>query len=198
MPRPLLVTGFAPFDGRAANPSQDLVLALDGVRIGDRRIVGRVLPVLFRAVPTIADMLTREVQPAAILATGQAAGEASLRLECFAVNALDSRTPDETGVAPDGEAILAMGPVALATRLDRAAVLAAIRATGVPARLSFHAGTHCCNLLFYRLLATTDLPCGFLHLPPIAAERPDEPVLAREAQLAGVRAALEAMAVAVA
>ncbi|MEJ0072126.1 MAG: hypothetical protein WDO24_29260 [Pseudomonadota bacterium] len=45
-----------------------------------------------------------------------------------------------------------------------------MRAAGLPARLSFHAGTHCCNLWLYHALGTLErrgrpIPCGFVHLP---------------------------------
>ena len=53
---------------------------------------------------------------------------------------------------------------------DAEAVVAGIMDRGIPARLSFHAGTHLCNLTLYTYLEALEqvgleAPCGFLHLP---------------------------------
>ena len=60
----------------------------------------------------------------------------------------------------------ATGPEAVSSTAPCDAMLAAIRAQALPARLSQDAGDYLCNFTFYRVLQTADpVPVGFLHVP---------------------------------
>lgn len=161
----VLVTGFAPFDGFEENPSGQLARALDGRRAGDAIIAGHVLPVAFDAAGPALLRLVEALRPDAIVATGQAAGEAVIRLEQVAINRAHSARPDNAGYAPHQCAIDPDGPAARFVALDLHPLATALTAAGVPARVSFHAGTHCCNLVLYTALAVRPAAALFVHLP---------------------------------
>jgi pyroglutamyl-peptidase len=93
-----------------------------------------------------------------------------LRLEQVAINVMATDTVDNDGAAPSGEPIEPAGPAARFGTLDNAALVRRLLADGIPAERSFHAGTHCCNLLLYHGLGLVERGkrqrhCGFLHLP---------------------------------
>ncbi len=59
--RTVLLTGFEPFGGDAANPSRDIVRALAGRTIAGHRVVGVVLPCVFgRSARELRACLRRE------------------------------------------------------------------------------------------------------------------------------------------
>jgi pyroglutamyl-peptidase len=93
-----------------------------------------------------------------------------VRVETTAVNVAHFGMADNDGARPAGEPFDPGGPAALRATWDAARVTAAITAAGVPARVSHHAGTHCCNLALHTCLGALERlglgsPCGFLHLP---------------------------------
>ncbi|WP_306582078.1 pyroglutamyl-peptidase I [Dokdonella sp.] len=196
--RPLLVTGFEPFGGDGANPAQDIVRALDGEWLGKRRIVTATLPVAFARVGPVIDALLAEHDPALVLALGLAAGRSELSFERGAINLVDARIADNDGAQPIDEAVLAHGPPAHFATLPLKAIVAALRAHGIPAGLSLSAGSYVCNQVFYlfaqRLAQRTPaVRCGFLHLPCLpaqAAQHAGQPSMALATMLEGVRLTL--------
>jgi pyroglutamyl-peptidase len=91
-----------------------------------------------------------------------------------AINLDDARIADNRGAQPVDQAILADAPAAYFTRLPVKNLVAAMVATGVPAAVSYSAGTFVCNHLMFRLehLCATerpDLVTGFLHVPVLEA-----------------------------
>ena len=171
MSRPtLLVTGFEPFAGQAANPAAEVAKALDGRAIGDAAVRSAILPVHHaEAGPRVA-RLVEETDPHAIVHLGLAAGRARVALERVAVNVMDFDTPDNAGFRAHGEPCVPGGPAAYFATLPVSAILAALLAEGIPAYVSNTAGTYLCNQTLYgtlHLLASTrrDVPAGFVHLP---------------------------------
>lgn len=165
---PGLVLGFEPFAGLRRNPACELAEAVDGTMVRGIPIVGRRLPVSLARVPDQVDRLIAAHAPAFVVALGLAAGATSVRVEALAVNSIHLSVPDNDGAQPrDGRAVDPDGPAARLARWDAPVLAAAIRASGVPARASFHAGTHLCNFTLYHLLGRLppSVPCGFLHLP---------------------------------
>jgi len=163
----ILLTGFAPFAGLPVNPSGEVVRRLErtGVNIA-ADLVCRILPIAYRAVPGVLRDLVAEHRPDAALSLGVAIGAPVVRVETTALNRVAFRVPDEDGLMP-GETPEPDGPAARGATYRAESVMRAIRAAGVPAAVSHHAGTHLCNLTLYTLLGLlpADAPCGFLHLP---------------------------------
>lgn len=199
MPKaPLLLTGFEPFDGYAANPSARVAQALHGTEIMGRAVESRVLPVAFAHVPGLIEGLIAELAPAGVIACGQAAGETVIRLEHAALNLMHSSRPDNKGATPQMAPIASGGPGARFATLDVTPLCARLTAESIPARVSFHAGTHCCNLALYTILGATAAPAAFVHLPLLPEQVRAEPSPAAsmsfDMMLRAVAIALEAAA----
>lgn len=165
----VLLTGFAPFDGEATNPSWDAVRALHGQRIGGHRIEARCLPVVFGDANAALRRALAETSPALVLCVGQAGGRAAISLERVAINVDDARIPDNAGRRPIDAAIVARGPAAYFSTLPIKRLRAALQRAGLPVEISQTAGTFVCNHVFYGLMhALKRRPGtrgGFVHVP---------------------------------
>lgn len=200
MSRPIvLVLGFEPFADDAINPSAKIARRLDGESIGDHRIVSDVLPVSFSDAPIrLAECLDR-YRPGLVIALGQAGGRHEISFERVAINLIDARIADNTGLQPIDVEILRGGPGAYFSTLPLKAMHAQLQALGVPSALSLSAGTFVCNQVFYWLahLLASEHPQargGFIHVPwlPEQAERhAGEQGMPLGLMVDGVRAAIE-------
>jgi pyroglutamyl-peptidase len=166
----VLITGFEPYGGRRRNPSGELARALDGARIGDLTVIGRILPVVFAGLATRVEACLAETRPSLVIALGLWPGEPAIRLERVAVNLADNASPDNAGLRIDHEALDHDGAAERRATLPLPAIHAALLADGIPARLSDTAGTFLCNATLYMLLRAIErngerAPCGFIHLP---------------------------------
>ncbi len=213
-----LVTGSRPFAGLPTNPAELVLPHLDGLVIHGVTIVARATPVSRAGLPQHLPEIIDEVRPAFVLALGLALGAPTVRIETIAVNAMHFGIPDNEGARPQGgEPIEPDGPPARMASWDADAVVAAILDDGIPAKTSFHAGTHLCNLTLYTYLGVLAArgmasPCGFLHLPYLPeqivwmmrqqsahagsamAASMELPSMALETQIRAVKAALGVMA----
>jgi len=177
--RPVLLTGFEPFAGAESNPSWEAVSALDGVRIGGRRIIARRLPVTFFGAPRALGALLGEYEPALVLCTGVDAVRSAVYLERVAVNLADAGIPDNGGAQPVDTPLWKAGPAAYFATVPLKAMLAGVQQLGCPSAISYSAGTYVCNATFYSLMRAlkrrADTRGGFIHLPqprPEAVELP--------------------------
>ena len=203
-----LVTGSEPFAGLPTNPAELVLPFIDGAEIDGITIVARATPVSRARLPGLLPELVAQYRPAFVLAIGLAQGANCARVEKVAINATDFAVADNDGARPlHGGKIDPAGPAARLASWDAEAVATAILAAGVPARVSYSAGTHLCNLTLYTYLGAlaAAVPCGFLHLPYLpeqlvwlaAQGSPaaiDQPSMALATQVAAVRATLRAMA----
>jgi len=193
----ILLTGFEPFGGEPVNPSREAVrLAaadpMDGIDLQVRE-----LPCAFGAAGDALAAALRELRPAIVIGVGQAGGRSAVGIERVAINVDDARIADNAGRQPIDEAIVADGPAAYFATLPVKAILAALRAAGIPAEVSQSAGTYVCNHVFYRLmhLAAGEFPGmrgGFLHLPYApdqAVRHPGAPSMTVEMAARAVRIA---------
>jgi pyroglutamyl-peptidase len=194
----VLLTGFAPFDGETVNPSWQSVAALDGAHIAGHRIVARQLPVEFCTSLTVLRDAIRETAPALVLCVGQAGGRAQLSIERIAVNIDDARIADNAGNLPVDAPVIVDGPAAYFATLPIKAILAEVRAAGIPAEVSQTAGTYVCNHVFYGLMHAlrdaSGVRGGFIHIPYApeqAAHHPGAPSLPVETVTAALRIALD-------
>jgi pyroglutamyl-peptidase len=194
-PPTILVTGFEPFGGDAANSSWALAQALHGRSIGGARVQVAQLPTRFGATDTALRRLLAQHRRGglrAVLAIGQAASRTALSFERVAINWADARIPDNDGAQPLDEPVLHGAPAAHFTTLPIKAMVAASRAAGVPAEVSYSAGSFVCNQLFFllqhRLRRRRGVLSGFLHVPSLPGP------LTLEAMRAGTLAALAVLA----
>jgi len=162
--------------------------SLDGEKICGADIVSAVLPVVSGEDAKVSLPLIDEHQPAAVLSFGLAP-TACLNVERVAVN-----------LKKDDSPIVADGPDAYFATLPTRAMRDAIEAGGIPAKLSYHAGTFLCNHTMYSVLhylseTNRSIPAGFIHIPPTpdlgAAEGEGAPSMALEKIREGAVLALE-------
>lgn len=165
----VLVTGFQPFGGEAMNPAWEAVRALPGA-IGGAEVVKAEVPVAFGRGFAEVEHAMRECSPDLVLCIGQAGGRAKLTPEYVGINCMDARVPDNDGNQPLAQRIEEDGPDAYFSTLPVRAMAKAMNDAGIPAEVSFTAGTYVCNDMLYRLMhaIATDHPGvrgGFMHVP---------------------------------
>lgn len=168
----VLVTGFDPFGGEAANPSWMAAQALHGRTVAGHRLIGARLPTVFGdSVEVLRNLLHRH-HPALVVCTGQAGGRAALSLERVAINVNDARIADNDGAQPVDTPVIPGAPAAYFTSLPIKAMLAALLAEGINAEVSQTAGTFVCNHVFYGLMHELETRHdlrrtrgGFIHVP---------------------------------
>jgi pyroglutamyl-peptidase len=173
----VLVTGFEPFGGDAVNASAEAVEALAASWVGPDELVTAVLPVAFDEVRAADGALLRlldEHAPDVVVAVGLADGITKVQLEQVAINLMDARIPDNNGAQPVDAPVADGGPAAWFTTLPVKAAAAAVREVGVPAGVSYSAGTYVCNATFYALqhalAARPGVLSGFVHVPRTTEE----------------------------
>ncbi|MBM4016603.1 MAG: pyroglutamyl-peptidase I [Planctomycetes bacterium] len=189
----ILVTGFEPFGGESINPSAEIARRLDGGMVEGRRVAGRVLSCAFGRAREELLVALADVAPVLVVALGQAGGRREVSLERVAINVDDARIADNAGAQPIDRPVVAGGPVAYWSTLPIKAIVAALRAAGLPAAVSQSAGTFVCNHLFFGLMhALERRPAargGFVHvpwLPEQAARHPGEFALPLADQLRAI------------
>jgi pyroglutamyl-peptidase len=168
----LLLTGFEPFGGEAVNPSWQVAQALHGEVLAGARVQALCLPCCFGSALQVLREALQTTQPALVLSLGQAQGRCDFSVERVAINVDDARIADNAGACPVDQPVVPGGPAAYFSSLPIKAMVAALRAAGLPASVSQTAGTYVCNHVFYGLMHTLErrrtlkgLRGGFIHLP---------------------------------
>ncbi len=198
--RTVLLTGFEPFDQDTLNPSWEAVRLLDETLINDDvRIVARQLPCVFSQAPAHLHALIERFTPQMVIAVGLGPGRSDIALERVAINLIDARIPDNLGEQPVDIPVAAEGPTAYFSTLPIKAMVAALRAAGIPATVSHTAGTFVCNQVFYSLqhtLAGSTVRSGFMHVPllteQVALAASAQPSMSQETLVKGLRVAVSA------
>jgi len=161
----VLLTAFEPYDRWNANSSWLTLKLLAEALPPEPIITTRLYPVDYLEVKR---RLTEDLQGNFDYAVhlGQAPGSANIRLETFGLNIRGVNN----GFSDQCCSLVDNGPVAYrsALPLDNWALM--LRRLGVPAHVSFHAGTYLCNATFYLscYLAEKMSLCtrsAFVHLP---------------------------------
>lgn len=193
----ILVTAFDPFGGESVNPAQLAVEQLPDA-IGGHAIIKSIVPTIFGASADQVGALMDALSPDAVVCIGQAGGRDAITPERVAINVMDATKPDNAGIAPEDVPIIPNGPAAYFSTLPVKAMVTAMEAAGIPAKLSNTAGTFVCNQLLYRCLhhAARNMPacrCGFIHVPYIPQQTTDKPSMKLEDIVKGLTAAIAAI-----
>jgi pyroglutamyl-peptidase len=206
MPRQLkiLVTGFGRFPGARKNPTAALIRALAAQRARLARLgielERAVLPARYAAVGQALQELDDKLKPDAILHFGLAARRKFFSVETRALNRLSLLRCDASGARAPSRAIIPGAPAAARATLPCHEIEAALRRSGLPARISINPGSYLCNEALYLSLARSQARAiGFIHVPrlkpvsrPKSASRSWRPAradLVRAALLAALLAA---------
>ena len=140
----VLITAFEPYDEFEENSSWLAMKALVRDLPNQPQITTRLYPVDFAAVKErLASDLGDRYDFA--IHVGQAPGTACVHLEAIGVNVgrTSGRQADDCGVLADD------GPIAYRSALPIARWAETLRTAGIPARVSYHAGTYLCNATLY-------------------------------------------------
>lgn len=160
----ILITGFDPFGGEAVNAAWETVGLLPEFLRGCAVQKLQIPTVFGRAAETVLQAV-RNDPPELIILTGQAGGRAKVTPEYCALNVRHASIPDNDGQMPQFARCEPNGPGACFTTLDLERAVRETAAAGLPAAVSFHAGTFVCNDCYYGVLRGTDIPAVFIHLP---------------------------------
>ena len=190
----VLLTAFEPYDRYPTNASWLTLVELTRSLPTDIKITTRLYPVDYAAAREMVqqDLLA---EPDYAIHLGQAPGSGRLRLETTGLNT-SLRGMDH---AP----LLADGPAAYRSTLPLDRWVPLLRASGIPAEVSHHAGTFLCNaLLYYSLHEATvrglSTESFFLHVPldvsQVLHDASDTPCLPVEYAVAGLRLILGELA----
>ncbi|MEC1587225.1 pyroglutamyl-peptidase I [Bacillus spizizenii] len=178
MRKKVLITGFDPFDKETVNPSWEAAKQLNGLETDEAIITTEQIPTVFR---TALDTLRKAIQkhqPDIVICVGQAGGRMQITPERVAINLADARIPDNEGHQPIDEEISPRGPAAYWTGLPVKRMTAKMKENGIPAAVSYTAGTFVCNYLFYGLMdhisrTSPHIRGGFIHIPFIPEQTID-------------------------
>ena len=157
----IIVAGFEPFGGRTRNRSLEIVRRLEG----HPGIATAVLPVDFsRLEAAITGFAER--RPCALLMIGESS-RSGVDVEQVGLNLIDTDRPDNAGHTLQSQPIHPGAPLALQANWDAHALAGRLKAAGLPAAVSFHAGTYACNAGLYLALRhfPPEVPVGFMHVP---------------------------------
>lgn len=153
------------------NPSWEAVRALDD-SIAGADIIKCEIPTEFEASIDALKAAIDAHQPNAILCVGQFGGSPSIQIERVAINLRDARTPDNAGFQPHDQPVVDSAPDAFFATIPTRQITERLRAAGIPAALSYSAGTYVCNNLLYAALYENSQAgkgnsarCGFIHVP---------------------------------
>lgn len=199
MPK-MLVTGFDPFGGESVNPAFEAVKLLPD-EIAGYEVVKLEVPTVFtKSARVLEDAIDRE-EPGVVLCVGQAGGRSAMTVERVAINLVEARIPDNDGEQPMDEPVRADGETAYFATLPVKAMAKAMNDAGVPAFVSYTAGTYVCNWLMYNALyllarKRPEARGGFVHVPfateQVVGKANGMPSMSVSVMADALRAALEA------
>jgi len=163
----VLLTGFEPFGGDSSNPSGAAVNLVGSRWEGPEVLITAVLPVTFAGAAGRLRGLLREHRPDVVIAAGLAGGRAAIGLERVAVNLIDARIPDNDGDQPVDVPSVPGAAAARFATLPVKEIARRIADAGIPAEVSYTAGTFVCNHVFFTALeaAASATRAGFVHVP---------------------------------
>lgn len=193
----ILLTAFEPFDRFPVNPTQAVADRLAAAPPAGVTLAVRHLPVVAETAVARAIEAFETERPDAMISLGLAGGRSFIEFERIAVNLDDYNVPDNAGERITDRLIAADGPVAHRTTLPVRDMERRLTAAGIPARISYTAGTYICNHLFYsmrhHLERTGAAACryGFIHIP-MTPEMGD-PSLPLETMAQGIAICLETL-----
>jgi len=196
----ILLTAFEPFGGEKINPAQEAVKLVKSNILG-ADIVKIDVPVTFKDAGEVVYQAMKKENPDVVFCIGQAGGRVGITPEKVAINFEDGRIPDNAGYQPFDEVCFEDGETAYFTSLPVKKMVAKIKEAGIPASVSYTAGTYVCNCLMYNVLYRIDkefknVKGGFMHVPFVHEQvltKPNTPSLSLDDVVKGIEKAIEAI-----
>ncbi|MDD4028120.1 MAG: pyroglutamyl-peptidase I [Caldisericia bacterium] len=159
-----LVYSFAPFGNLQVNPAAEIATKIQS---NQNHCSLCILPVTFGCQKELLSAFL-ETKPDRIIGFGVAAGIPNVHVECYALNEIHARIPDNEGNQPSLVPILQQGPSAYRTHMDVEKIVTDLHTLHIPAALSFHAGLYVCNYSYYwtlHLCHLHQIQGLFIHVP---------------------------------
>ena len=188
----LLITGFEPFGGEDINPSWEAVSLLPE-KIGEYNLTKVRITVVFEKSAQIVIDEAEKLCLDAIICVGQAGGRSSITPEYVAINIRNAKMPDNKGQCPSDQPIVEGGETAYFSTIPVRKIEPSLLSAGIPAQISYSAGTYVCNDVLYKLLAhfyNSDVKVGFIHVP-YSKEQGKEPCMELAEIVKGLSIAIE-------
>ena len=195
--RKVLLTGFEPFGGASFNPSGAVVEVIAEHGVDGFEIVTAILPVEFKRSAAMLIELISTNKPDLVISLGQAEGRDFIGPEQVAINLADARIADNAGVKLENQPINTGAADGYFSTLPIRAIVDAISALGISAKISYSAGAFICNEIFFTaqsFLQGSNVISGFIHLPLApnqSAEFPGLPTMPLTDQVAAIRVAIQ-------
>ncbi len=180
----ILVTGFDPFGGETINPAFEAIKLIPDT-IKGAEIIKLEVPTVFKRGPQATIDAVEEYQPDYVLCIGQAGGRSQLTPEYVGINYVQARIPDNDGDQPLNQPLVKGAPNAYFTQLPVYAMVEKMKENGIPASVSYTAGTYVCNAMLYCVLhaLNTKYPNtkgGFMHVPYATSQTVNQPLEPQE------------------
>lgn len=170
----VLVTGFDPFGGEKVNPALEAVKKLPA-EIAGAEIIKKEIPTVFKRSLKVLEKAIDEIKPDVVLSIGQAGGRFDITVEKVAINLQDASIPDNDSEQPVDEKVFEDGENAYFSSIPVKKIVENINKTGIPASVSYTAGTYVCNNIMYAGLyfinkKYPNMKGGFIHVPFITQQ----------------------------
>ena len=190
----ILITGFEPFGGESVNPAYEAVKLLPDMA-GDIQIVKMEIPTVFGEAGKVVETGILQHQPDAVICVGQAGRRADIGVERVAINPVEASIPDNAGNQPMDVKVQEDGDTAYFATIPVKAMVKNIKDHGIPASISYTAGTYVCNSVMYDLLYLIDrkypsIRGGFIHVPYATEQGVGKPVGTATMELSTISKAL--------
>lgn len=190
----ILITGFKPFGGESVNPAYEAVKLLPDMA-GDIQIVKMEIPTVFGEAGKVVETGILQHQPDAVICVGQAGRRADIGVERVAINLVEASIPDNAGNQPMDVKVQEDGDTAYFATIPVKAMVKNIKDHGIPASISYTAGTYVCNSVMYDLLYLIDrkypsIRGGFIHVPYATEQGVGKPVGTATMELSTISKAL--------
>ena len=190
----ILITGFEPFGGESVNPAYEAVKLLPDMA-GDIQIVKMEIPTVFGEAGKVVETGILQHQPDAVICVGQAGRGADIGVERVAINLVEASIPDNAGNQPMDVKVQEDGDTAYFATIPVKAMVKNIKDHGIPASISYTAGTYVCNSVMYDLLYLIDrkypsIRGGFIHVPYATEQGVGKPVGTATMELSTISKAL--------
>lgn len=190
----ILITGFEPFGGESVNPAYEAVKLLPDMA-GDIQIVKMEIPTVFGEAGKVVETGILRHQPDAVICVGQAGRRADIGVERVAINLVEASIPDNAGNQPMDVKVQEDGDTAYFATIPVKAMVKNIKDHGIPASISYTAGTYVCNSVMYDLLYLIDrkypsIRGGFIHVPYATEQGVGKPVGTATMELSTISKAL--------
>ncbi len=190
----ILLTAFDPFGGEEANAS---LQCLEGIQRYDIELIKLVVPTSFeRSVEAVSNAIINH-RPDGVILMGQASGRPVITVERVAINLDDASIMDNDDNKPVDKPIGENTPAAYFSTLPVKNIVKRMHSYGVPASLSYSAGTFVCNHLMYGVLhllsgIAPNTPAGFIHLPITPQQaKGNTPSMSTETCIKGINGAID-------